>query len=69
MLKYYRVKSCIDGKWKKRIITQTQEAMLTTLPQCKYRLEFLEILSQNLFYAIIDWVCLGIPKYCIVGYF
>ena len=42
--------------------------MLTTIPLCNFSLEFPELLRQNLIHAIIDWVCLGIPKQCIVGY-
>ena len=42
--------------------------MLTTISQCNFPLEFSELLGQNLIHAIIDWVCLGIPKQCIVGY-
>ena len=41
--------------------------MLTAFPLCNFSLEFPEILSLSL-KAIIDWVCLGIPKLCIVGY-
>ena len=32
-------------------------SMLTTFPHCNFSMEFPEIL-----YAIIEWVCLGIPK-------
>ena len=31
-----------------------QKGMLTTFPQCNFSLEFLEILSENHIYAIID---------------
>ena len=41
---------------------------LTTFPLCNSSLEFPEILSQNHKYAIVDWVCLGIVKWCIALY-
>ena len=42
--------------------------MLKIFPQCQFSLKFPEILSKNHKYAIIDWVCLGFPTQCIVGY-
>ena len=40
---------------------------VSNIPTMQFSLEFPEILSQNLI-AIIDWVWLGIPKVCLVGY-
>ena len=62
-----------------RISVTNQLGMVTTFPQCNFSLEFPELLTQNhicynffflciLLYFMIDWVCLGFPKSCILGY-
>ena len=40
---------------------------INNIPQCNYWMELPEILSQNI-RAIIDYVCLGIPIYCMTSY-
>ena len=48
------------------IAEYTQHGMLVTIPQCNFDSGIPKILK--VFYASVDWICLGIPKKCIVGY-
>ena len=43
--------------------------MYTTFPLCSYRSAYSPEFSLKILYAMIDWICLGIPKQCMVGYF
>ena len=48
------------------IAEYTQHGMLVTIPQCNFDSGIPKIFK--VFYASVEWICLGIPKKCIVGY-
>ena len=49
------------------LVVSVNYGITTTFPQCSFHWNFQKY-SVKILYAIIDWVCLGIPKHWLVGY-